>query len=39
MLVALATYDDRFAQKLLDDHFRTGHEGNYLWPSEPDDLW
>ena len=39
MLVALATYDDGFAQKLLDDHFRTDYQGNYLWPNEPYELW
>jgi hypothetical protein len=32
VLVALATYDDEFAQKLLDDHFTADNDGNFVWP-------
>lgn len=33
MLVSLATYDDAFAQKLLDDHFAGDDDDNFIWPS------
>lgn len=37
-LVSLATYDDRFAQRLLDDFFAADDQGRFIWPSEPYDL-
>lgn len=35
MLVALATYEDSFAQKLLDDHFPPDADDEFTWPREP----
>ena len=36
VLVALATYEDKLAQKLLDDHFVSDDDGQYIWPDESD---
>ena len=32
LLVSLATYDDTFAQKLLDDNFSADDDGNFVYP-------
>jgi hypothetical protein len=32
LLVALATYEDKFAQKLLDENFGSDQRGNFQWP-------
>lgn len=32
LLVSLATYEDQFAQKLLDGHFPDDGDGNFVWP-------
>jgi hypothetical protein len=32
LLVALATYDDELADKLLHEHFVSDGDGQYLWP-------
>lgn len=37
LLVALATYDDEFAQRLLDQ-FQGDEEGDYKWPDQPYEL-
>ncbi len=37
-LVALATYEDTFAKRLLEDHFSTDREGTFVWPRSFDDL-
>jgi hypothetical protein len=34
LLVTLATYDDEFAKKLLDNNFPAGDDGNFEWPKE-----
>src|SRR4051794_37725080 len=34
-LVALATMNDVFAQKLLDDHFPADNDAQFIWPPEP----
>ncbi|CAN5407485.1 hypothetical protein BH09PLA1_BH09PLA1_01460 [soil metagenome] len=33
-LVALATCDDAFAQRLLNDHFAGNDEGDFVWPRQ-----
>lgn len=38
-LVTLASYDDAFAQKLLDEHFDADNEGNFIWPCRPPPEW
>ena len=38
-LITLASYDDAFAQKLLDDHFAADSDGNFQWPDEPLPDW
>lgn len=35
LLVSLATYDDEFAQQLLDNNFGADDDGNFVWP-DPD---
>lgn len=35
MLVALATYDDELAQKILKEHFVGDENGEYVWPTSP----
>lgn len=34
MLIALATYEDQFAQMLLDYNFSADGEGNFKWPRQ-----
>lgn len=36
LLVALATYDDAFALRLLDDHFSYDKDGEFMWPNDTD---
>ena len=38
-LVTLGTYDDPFAQKLLDNYFSADEDGNFDWPDEPPPDW
>lgn len=35
LLVTLATYEDLFARKLLDENFPTKDSGEFKWPHEP----
>ncbi len=37
-LVALATYEDELAKRLLAEHFTTNRDGSFLWPGSFDDL-
>lgn len=39
LLIALATYNDAFAQKLLDDNFPANDHDEFIWPRAPYDLY
>ncbi len=38
LLVSLATAENQFARKLLDEHFGANADGYFIWPDESGDL-